>query len=107
MPANCDTIAGPLNTDIITDVMFKFLVLPNNNENVIQKITPAIQLKNTLRTPILNRVVGKEVDAGGRGIVEGIVQNTKVVPKIANIVELLEGVEFTLFKSCFLFKNIL
>jgi hypothetical protein len=40
--ANCDTIAGPHNTEIIIDARLIFLVLPNNNEKVIHEIIPAI-----------------------------------------------------------------
>lgn len=74
-----------------------FLVLPNNRENVIQHIIPVIALKKIFKTPMLNLFVGKTLVFGGITIVEGIVQNTKVVPKIDSIVELLEGTASMLF----------
>ena len=130
--AHWATIAGPQNTDIMIELMLILRVLPNNNENVIHEMIPAISLKNTFKTPTLNRFIWSTrvlefwstralkywstgvvlvlvmvVLTGWIKTVEGIVQKTIVVPKIDKMELTFEGMVFALVSSYLLFKKIL
>lgn len=105
--AHWATIAGPQKTDIMIELMLILRVLPNNNENVIHEMIPAISLKNTFKTPTLNLFMLVVVLTGWIKTVEGIVQKTIVVPKIDKMELTFEGMVFALVSSYLLFKKIL